>query len=686
MAFTKLFVLSGLAIIAIGVADASAKFVRRGSGEALSETDPLGGAAMRGLIIEEFGWREIGGRAKRVVEDKAVGKPAENPETTAEPAASEPVGPPEFMREDHHWPAAVSLVTSEKPAIPLPSFARLLPTAPPILAFGFPAFLEDADVFAPPAAPQLAGPAASEVRQPVPVGAEIPRRIADFGEIRLPETGAFVAAKGREAALKRLGVTKPQKVIGVIVEKADASSIAAAVSFLETGFVPVGDAEGFEPDAALARLRVRRNEIQPGEAIKWLAPPRLYPKAGRASYCYIIASGEGAEPSGICEAWALGRHGAVMIVFAPDPALLSPQGTDATINMQNVALRWLDTIIFDAGEAYDDFDPHTDRVSALLAEDLIEKGQEAQTIAAIKVRMMFSGFRQRLPFFVAALAGALSVGLALLYLRRGRRARATHDETIGEAAATAPARSFIAPVMTWLHKYFPTLRALVRKPGAPESATPGSAASSPQRAERSGTDQKFDALEKYLPTAAALLKRLRGESDADGRGVRADAEAGEGSAILSERIAALRMRVAMEPVGYTPSAGLAADAPRPADRPGASVSRRDEPSSVGADTVTRERIDAAQPVDPAPEAVPPPAQPDSFAIEPQQDDAPDPTDAPAVSAIAPPPAEKPASTASPVEASSPANRAAEIDLIEPGDVDAARAILNARRQGNRPNS
>lgn len=687
MAFLKSVVLSGLAIVALAAGDASARSGHRATGETLSETDPLGDAALRSLVIEEFGWRDLSGRTKGAGEqkpgEKSGGTPDNNAATATLPPDAGPIGPPDFMRDDHHWPAAVSVYAFEKPVVPLPSFARLLSNAPPILSFGFPAFLEDADIFAPPAAPRAAPPATPDVRTALAVGAEIPPRIADFGEIRLPENLAFVAAKGREAALRRLGVTKPNKVVGVIVEKVDASSIVAAVSFLETGFVPVGDAEGFEPEVALARLRLRRSVIQPGEAIEWLEPPQLSPKSGRASYCYIIASNEGAEPSGICEAWALGRHGAVMIVFAPDPALLNAQGTDAAVNMQNVAARWLDAIAFDVGEAYADFDPRTDRVSALLAEDLIEKGQEAQTIAAIKLRVLFSGFRQRLLFIVAALSCVIGVGLALRQLWRRRRTGMTDDENIKTLETIAPAPSFIAPIMSPLRKYFPTLVALAMKDTAHKSATLKPVAS-PPRASSRGSDRKAVALEKYLPTAAAFLKRLRGERDEPGGLV--DAEAGEGSGILSERIAALRMRVAMEPVGFTPSGGLAADTVRPTDRLRASIPRRDEEARVAADAETGERsVDPARPVDAQAETLSPPAPLDSFTIAPETDATPDAVDAPAGSETAPPPADNPTSAASVVVTSQQANRAAEIDLIEPGDIDAARAILNARRQSNRPN-
>ena len=687
----KSVVLPGLAIVALTVADASAKSERRPAGETLSETDALGGAALRGLVIEEFGWRDITGRTRAAAEENPGGKSGGTPDDTSTiappPPEAEPVGPPAFMRDDHHWPAVVALHIIEKPAVALPSFARRLPVASPILAFGAPAFLEDADIFAPPVRIEVVAPAAPEERPTLSVVDAIPPRIADFGEIRLPGNQAFVAVKGREATLRRLGVTKPRKVVGVIVEKTDASSIVAVVSFLETGFVPVGDGEGFESDAALARLRLRRAAIAPGEAIEWLEPPSLSSKAGRISYCYSVASGDGAAPSGICEAWALGRHGAVMIAFAPHPSLLSAQGADAAVNMRNVAARWLDTILFDTGEAYADFDPRTDRVSAFLAEDLIEKGQDAQTIAAIKLRVLFSGFRRHLPFMLGVLSGVIAIGFAVRSVWRRRRALHTANPDVGNARPSTHAPSFLAPVVARLRgfvnsrtgttvatgpgKYFPTLLAVLMKLRARATAAPGATMASPRPLVTTENDSFV--LEKYLPTAAAFLKRFRGDGESGLRGARADAEAAEGAGILSERIAALRMRVAMEPVGYTPTVGLAADPPQPDQA---------TQEAGAAQRESNERGGVAQMPDAPSEILFASGQSDAVASEAELARA----DAAAGAPDGPEPGPADAAPPAPIVApSTRENQAAGIDLIEPGDIDAARAILNARRHGNRSN-
>jgi hypothetical protein len=64
MAVVRFMFLLGLAIGFFVVQDAWARGDRRLSGERLLETDPLAGPALRSLIIEEFGWRSIGGRKK----------------------------------------------------------------------------------------------------------------------------------------------------------------------------------------------------------------------------------------------------------------------------------------------------------------------------------------------------------------------------------------------------------------------------------------------------------------------------------------------------------------------------------------------------------------------------------------------------------------------------------------------
>lgn len=125
------------------------------------------------------------------------------------------------MRNDHNWPHVVAILSAGKPAVALPSMARTLSPASPVLAFGLPSILEDADIFEAPAlAPELSPPSGeAAVRSPPPIRTEIPPRLADIATINLAETQMFVAPQTLLPELQRLGVVKLTKVVGAIVEK-----------------------------------------------------------------------------------------------------------------------------------------------------------------------------------------------------------------------------------------------------------------------------------------------------------------------------------------------------------------------------------------------------------------------------------------------------------------------------------
>jgi hypothetical protein len=626
-----------MGVFAVG--ETHARVDRRLPGERLLETDPLAGPALRSLTIEEFGWRSINVPKKNPADDKS----AQPPPTPAASADATPAGPPAFMREDHNWPHIVSFFIAGKPAIALPSIVRPVSIASPVLTFGVPAFLEDADIFGISIATQPPAPFEGEAKPP-PVRISIAPRIADIAAVNLAETQMFVAPKTLTSELQILGIAKTSKVIGAIAETSVTAPVIAAVSFLETGFVPIGDAEGFEPDTALARLRLRRNSFRQNEKIDWLAAPRLAPKEGRASYCYSVSSADGAQLRGICEAWALSRHGAVMVSFAavraseraPDPAL--------AIALQDAATRWLDAITFDPGESYADFDPHHDRVGALLAEDLIETGQEAPTIPAIRLRVTFSGLGRLLFLVVFALAGLFAIGIVWLYARRRRPAAGPEAQAVGPSdqptifervsqklrrfSGHAPGQTGPAPVeaaSAILKKYLPMLAALAEKAGVvPRAPTVAAIVSSPTSRAAEAPSPALSPLAKYLPTLNELVRRVRGDRNAAARAraEAADEDAGKAAIILGERMAAVRKRAAMAP----------------------------------------QRVSSASDATPAPELYPPePAEPGS-----RLQSGPD----------------LPSDIAESADRGLSNQSFSAIDLIEPGDNEAAQAIQNARRQRN----
>ena len=386
-------------------------------------------------------------------------------------------------------------------------------------------------------------------------------------------------------------------------------------------------------EASLPQVNAQRSACnQPAVSLQsWLAEPALHEKH-RLSACVNVSTAN--EPGGPnrffnCEAWALGRAGAIKVGVA-DSAELSDR-------LKGEARAIVGTITFDHGKAYEDFDPAADLAAPYSAGDLLIHDVSPRSAAAPAPAAPTAeanaqgdgasdGSLSDLLFDPLVLAFGGSA-LALIYLRAKRSRNENEAEAVKEPAASAPASgSLFARLLPTLHARFAREdRTAPGKEEPIEAASPASKTSQP--AGQGPGDEPRSLVARLLPTLHARLARknaapvVKPESDSDE------------PAFALKKIAAL-MKTPNEPA------------------PTVSMSRITRPArTVGATALAAIEEEAEPPVA-------------TVAIFEE-----------AVEEIAPSVAEPPVSHASAEEV--------ELGLVEPGDVAAASAASNAARARRR---
>jgi Protein of unknown function (DUF2167) len=376
--------------------------------------------------------------------------------------------------------------------------------------------------------------------------------------------------------------------------------------------------------------------------------PPLKPVKHRLSACVNVSTAN--EPGGPnrffnCEAWALGRAGAIKVGVA-DSAELSDR-------LKGEARAIVGTITFDHGKAYEDFDPAADLAAPysagdLLIHDVSPRSAAAPAPAAPTAEANAQGdgasdgslFDLLFDPLVLAFGGS---ALALIYLRAKRsrneneaeavKAPASQPAPVAKAAEPAKEPAASAPASGSLFaRLLPTLHARFARedrtaPGKEEPIEAASSASkTSQPAGQGPGDEPRSLVARLLPTLHARLARKNAAPVVK-------PENSDEPAFALKRIAAL-MKTPSEPA------------------PTVSMSRITRPTrTVGATALAAIEEEAEPPVA-------------TVAIFEE-----------AVEEIAPSVAEPPVSHASAEEV--------ELGLVEPGDVAAASAASNAARARRR---
>ncbi|WP_424362440.1 DUF2167 domain-containing protein [Methylocystis parvus] len=426
-------------------------------------------------------------------------------------------------------------------------------------------------------------------------------RIGDRATMWLPAGRVFLPLETARKLAQEAGLEWRPGVQGMVAPAGGKLEWLAPVELLDDGYVKTGDAEQLQPEklfcafqASLPEVNAQRARAgQPPVALDgWLSPPALNEKH-RLAGCVNISTQN--DQSGLdkffnCEAWALGRQGAIKIGLA--------DGAEAAARLKDEAAALADTIVFDRGKTYEEFDAATDKTAPYAAADLLTRDVTAKTAPAAPAAEASAPGESSDLISKLFYPAAFGVGaLALYALIKRRREAEKGDEAQAETMA-APARIERTPearrapetpatvadeaqaAPSLFARLLPTLHARFTKKDAPAPKPEILAEPSPVAAEAASAAEAAPSLfARLLPTLHARLAKkdapapkpeILEEPALVAAGPKAEPYAKENSISavggLMGKIAALRSRNAEEPKATPSSVGAAPanDAEEPA--------------------------------------------------------------------------------------------------------------------------
>lgn len=198
-------------------------------------------------------------------------------------------------------------------------------------------------------------------------------RLADRATMWLPKDRVFLPPETARKLATEVGLDLRPEAQGMVTPAGGKLGWLAPIELIEDGHVAAEpgalDAaklmSAFE--ASLPQVNAQRaaGNQSPVSLQGWLAEPELDEKH-RLSACVNVSTANAAgEPDRFfnCEAWALGRGGAIKVGVA-DSGELSER-------LKGEAHAIVGTIVFDHGKTYEDFDPATDIAAPYSAGDLM---------------------------------------------------------------------------------------------------------------------------------------------------------------------------------------------------------------------------------------------------------------------------------------------------------------------------
>jgi uncharacterized membrane-anchored protein len=537
-------------------------------------------------------------------------------------------------------------------------------------------------------------------------------RIADHATLSLPAGRVFLPIEPARKLAREAGLEWRPGVQGVIAPAGDRLQWLAPIELLDDGHIGAGEADALDPEKLIAAFRAGLPQVnaersragQPPVTIDgWLSAPALT-KKHRLSACANLSTRtdqNGADSYFNCEAWALGRHGALKVELA--------EGAEAAEKLKDEAMALADAIVFDSGRGYEDFDPATDKAAPYTAADMVTRDVSAQTAPApaeaAAPAPAESGLLSRLlePALLAVAALALYVWMK----RRRKETDAPEGAAAAPVSATEPVPAGEAPSSLFA-RLLPTLHARFAKGDAKAPPAKEIAASPAPVAERIEEKPAVAApaslFARLLPTLHARLSKSKAPKveTAPASTVAPEAKQAQAAASLFARLlptlharfakgAAESAAKAKAPVVAAGAAGKAeagasrktggapandAEEPISALRRLAAMMRRssEEPATPPVDVSramrTLRRLPGAAPA--VAEVLPEPYEATVVTEVAQQ-----PSSAPMATVVAEPVVTKPAPMAAAAKPES--EPVGVIDLVEPGDAEAATAAINAAR-------
>lgn len=333
-------------------------------------------------------------------------------------------------------------------------------------------------------------------------------RIGDRATLWLPAGRVFLPRETAHKLAQEAGLEWRPGIQGMVVPAGDTLEWLAPVELLDDGYIPSGEPDSLQPEKLLAAFQASlpdinaqraRGGLPPVTLDGWLSAPALNDKH-RLSACVNVSTQN--DPNGLdrffnCEAWTLGRQGAIKVGLA--------DGDDGAARLKDEAAALADAIVFDRGRTYEEFDAATDKTAPYAAADLLTRDVAARTAAPVPaVEEPRGGGLSDLisSLFYPALFGVAALGL-YIFVKRRREATAEDDaqakaaptrkgiETAPIAAkeksAAEPSPSLFARLLPTLHARFARKPALppeiVAGPVARAAAAPGSASARAEKLE-----------------------------------------------------------------------------------------------------------------------------------------------------------------------------------------------------------
>lgn len=375
-------------------------------------------------------------------------------------------------------------------------------------------------------------------------------RLADQATLLLPADRVFIPQEPARKLAAEVGLELRAGAQGIVLPARDKIEWLAPVEVLLDGHISASRDQldgakllaAFE--ASLPQVNAQRAAAgQPAVVLQgWMTPPELDEKQ-RLSVCVNVSTEN--DPAGQdrffnCEAWALGREGAIKVGVADAAGMAE--------SLKGEAQALAGAIVFDHGKAYADFDPAIDRAASYSAADLLihdvsakaPAAPAAPAVAPLAENAPQGSILDKLTDPLVLVGGGMV--MLLLYIRNKRdkdqkpssekRKPAPEKDakpaTDAKLATPAASRSLFARLLPTLHARFARKDVAAPKPAearkadAPkaDAAAPAASARTPARAAPAGESRSLIA--KYLPTLHAKFARkgaaagaARPENDAE---------------------------------------------------------------------------------------------------------------------------------------------------------------------------
>lgn len=278
-------------------------------------------------------------------------------------------------------------------------------------------------------------------------------RIADRATMFLPAGRTFIADDTARELAKAAGFDWRPSMRGLIVPTGEKLEWLAPVEVLEDGYIK-SDA-GFDADKLLGAFSAGLPEVnalraksgQPAvELAGWLSAPALDEKH-RLSACVNVMTQGGDDKYFNCEAWALGRDGAIKVSLA--------EGGESGERLKGEAKAIADTIVYDHGKTYEEIDLAADKVAPYVASDMLTSDVSAKVPPSAPAE----GGSSLIDWIGMVLVAAAAVAIGAMLLRR--RSTGEPDAPKG-VAPTSPADDAPASLFA---KLLPSLHAKFNKQG-----------------------------------------------------------------------------------------------------------------------------------------------------------------------------------------------------------------------------